>query len=63
MAKRQTKKVMQPKESKTKWHFVNSLTKSICRILGCIWGMVYGDLYVMAAAFLGAEILGIVEEL
>ena len=54
---------MQQKESKTNWHFFNSITKSVCRILGCIWGMAYGDLYVMAAAFLGAEILGILEEL
>jgi hypothetical protein len=54
---------MQQKESKTNWHFFTSITKSVCRILGCIWGMVYGDLYVMAAAFLGAEVLGILEEL
>lgn len=53
---------MQPKESKSKWHFFNSITKSVCRIIGCIWGIAYADLYTMSIAFLAAEVLGIIEE-
>jgi len=53
---------MQSRESKTKWHFVNSLTKSACRMLGCIWGIAYADLYTMSIAFFAAEVLGVIEE-
>ena len=61
MAKRQTKKVMQPKESKTSWHFSISFAKSLIRMGACI-----GLLFSTGAFVIGmiiAEVLGIVEEL
>ena len=52
---------MQPKESKTSWHFKLSILKSILRICCgiALWEYSFGT----AAIFLiGAEILGILEE-
>lgn len=55
---------MQPKESKSNWHFNISLIKSFIRILAGI-ALIYGDQWYLNAAggmLIGAEILGIVEE-
>lgn len=53
---------MQPKESKTNWHFRISIFKSALRIIA---GIVLISEYVVAAGcfFIVAEILGIIEEL
>ena len=62
MAKRQTKTIMQEKESKTNWHFRVSLLKSALRIIAGIALM--NEYAITAGSFLiVAEILGIVEEL
>ena len=56
---------MQPKESKTNWHFKISIIKSIIRIFAGI-ALMYGDQWYLNAAggmLIGAEILGIAEEL
>jgi hypothetical protein len=56
---------MQQKESKSKWHFRVSLIKSIIRIFAGI-ALMYADQWYFNAAgglLIGAEILGIVEEL
>lgn len=56
---------MQEKESKTNWHFRISIIKSIIRI-GAGLALMYGDLWYLNAAggmLVGAEILGILEEL
>ena len=56
---------MQPKESKTNWHFRISLIKSFIRICAGI-ALMYADQWYFNAAgglLIGAEILGIVEEL
>ena len=53
---------MQTKESKTNWHFRISIIKSILRI-GCgiaIWEYSLGT---AAILLIGAEILGILEEI
>lgn len=53
---------MQPRESKTNYHFFMSLFKSAIRIIGCIY-LAKGDLF-KAGALLGfAETLGIAEEM
>jgi hypothetical protein len=56
---------MQPKESKTNWHFRISIAKSIIRIFAGVLLMSSDQWYFNAAGglFIGAEILGIVEEL
>jgi hypothetical protein len=56
---------MQQKESKTNWHFRISIAKSIVRILAGLALMCVDGWYFNAAGGLlvGAEILGIVEEL
>jgi hypothetical protein len=56
---------MQPKESKTTWHFRLSLIKSVGRILAGIALMCVDHWYVNAAGglLIGAEFLGIAEEL
>lgn len=53
---------MQPKESKSKWHFYMSWFKSIVRLCACwaLWDNSYGT---AAILFGGAEILGILEEI
>jgi hypothetical protein len=56
---------MQEKESKSKWHFIVSLIKSVIRI-GAGLTLMYGDLWYLNAAggmLVGAEMLGILEEL
>lgn len=56
---------MQPKESKTNWHFNISLLKSGVRILAGIF-LLLADQWCFNAAgglLIGAEILGILEEL
>jgi len=55
---------MQPKESKSSWHFTVSLIKSFIRIFAGI-ALMYGDQWYLNAAggmLIGAEVLGIVEE-
>ena len=56
---------MQQKESKTTWHFRISISKSIVRILAGISLMCVDGWYFNAAGglLIGAEILGILEEL
>ena len=56
---------MQQKESKTNWHFRISITKSVIRILAGLT-LMYADQWYLNAAgglLIGAEILGILEEL
>ena len=55
---------MQQKESKTNWHFRLSIAKSITRILAGVLLMSTDQWYFNAAGglFIGAEILGILEE-
>ena len=56
---------MQQKESKTNWHFRISIIKSVVRIFAGI-ALMYADQWYFNAAgglLIGAEILGIVEEL
>ena len=56
---------MQQKESKTNWHFRISIIKSVVRIFAGI-ALMYGDQWYLNAAggmLIGAEILGILEEL
>ncbi len=55
------------KESKSIKHFLVSVIKSIFRIIGCVFCIIWMDSTIAVAAlatsFLLAEILGIVEEL
>jgi hypothetical protein len=56
---------MQQKESKTNWHFRISIIKSIIRILAGLT-LMYADPWYFNAAgglLIGAEILGVLEEL
>ena len=53
---------MQPKESKTNWHFRISIIKSIIRILAGT-SLIVGDIAVAGILLIGAELLGILEEL
>ena len=56
---------MQPKESKTNWHFRISLIKSFIRIFAGM-ALLYADQWYFNAAgglLIGAEMLGIIEEL
>ena len=56
---------MQEKESKTNWHFRISLVKSGVRILAGMFLLLADQWYLNAAGglLIGAEILGILEEL
>jgi hypothetical protein len=56
---------MQLKESKTNWHFRISLVKSVIRIIAGIALMCIDSWYINAAGglLIGAELLGIIEEL
>lgn len=50
-------------ESYKKWHAYWSYLKSAMRIVGCLAVIAFGmDLFVLAAAFLMAEIVGVIEE-
>ena len=53
---------MQPKESKTSWHFTMSIAKSIIRMGACI-GLLLGSTGVFVLGMIIAEVLGIIEEL
>lgn len=53
---------MQPKESKTNWHFRISIAKSVIRILAGT-SLIVGDIVVAGILLIGAELLGILEEL
>ena len=55
---------MQPKESKTKWHFTISLIKSFVRILAGVSLLYVDNNYIKACGcfIIGAEVLGIMEE-
>lgn len=53
---------MQEKESKTNWHFVISLIKSVVRI-GAGIALIGGYLLGAGGLLILAELLGIVEEL
>lgn len=53
---------MQPKESKSNWHFKISVFKSCLRIMAGIT-LIRGELATSGGLFVLAEILGIVEEL
>jgi hypothetical protein len=44
-------------------HFRISLAKSALRIIGCVLGIVFNSLIVLAVFFLIAETLGIAEEI
>jgi hypothetical protein len=55
---------MQPKESKSTWHFRISIAKSIVRVFAG-FAFMYADQWYFNAAgglLVGAEILGIIEE-
>jgi hypothetical protein len=52
---------MQPKESKTNYHFYFSVTKSLIRILASVQ-LCCGNLSVSGIMFGVAEVLGIIEE-
>jgi|TARA_R110000796_G_scaffold185380_1_gene302180 hypothetical protein len=57
---------MEPAESKSKKHFYISLIKSVVRILGCCAIFIVTPLEAvlyLSLALMGAEVLGIVEEL
>lgn len=46
----------------SKWHFIVSNIKSLCRIIGCVATVFTGKLEVLAIWLLIAEVLGILEE-
>jgi hypothetical protein len=53
---------MQPKESKTNWHFRISIIKSVIRILAGT-SLIVSDIAIAGILLIGAELLGILEEL
>lgn len=53
---------MQPKESKSHWHFQISLAKSCFRVVAGIT-LIRGELLFAGILFILAEVLGIIEEL
>jgi len=53
---------MQPKESKSKWHFNISMFKSCLRIMAGVT-LIRGEFVISGGLLIGAEILGILEEL
>jgi hypothetical protein len=53
---------MQPKESKSNWHFWTSIAKSLVRV-GAGIALCFGLLPTTGILLMIAEILGIVEEL
>ena len=52
---------MQPKESKSYWHFGMSLAKSILRLIAGV-ALITTDLTAAGILFIIAELLGIAEE-
>jgi hypothetical protein len=53
---------MQPKESKSNWHFKISIAKSVLRMLAGA-ALATGNLYMAGATLIVAELFGIIEEL
>ena len=53
---------MQPKESKSQWHFWISFAKSVIRIFAA-FSLIGGNLVTSGLSFILAELLGIIEEL
>ena len=53
---------IEPKDPSKK-HFYFSITKSMLRILGCMLGVMFQSITVLAFMLLAAEVLGIAEEL
>ena len=53
---------MEPVESKSNKHFYVSMIKSLVRVVACLF-LIVGDLVVSGLLLIGAEGLGIVEEL
>ena len=53
---------MEPVASKSKKHFYVSLIKSLVRVVACLF-LINGDLVITGLLLIGAEGLGIVEEL
>ena len=53
---------VQPKDP-SKRHFYISMVKSTLRMVGCVLGVLFQSVSVLAFMFLAAEILGIAEEL
>ena len=53
---------MQPKESKSQWHFWISFAKSIIRIFAA-FALIGGNLVTAGLILILAELLGIAEEL
>lgn len=53
---------MQPKESKSSWHFVMSILKSCLRI-GAGFSLIFNQIFISGILFIFAELLGILEEL
>ena len=47
----------------SKGHLFISVSKSIVRIGSCVWSLISGKVTPLAVGFLGAEVLGILEEL
>jgi hypothetical protein len=44
-------------------HFIISLAKSATRLLGCVLGIAFQSVSILAVSFIVAELLGIYEEL
>ena len=53
---------MEPVASKSSKHFYVSLIKSLVRVVACLF-LITGDLVIAGLLLIGAEGLGIVEEL
>ena len=53
---------MEPVESKSRKHFYASIAKSLIRVVACLF-LINGDLTIAGLLLIGAEGLGIVEEL
>ncbi len=53
---------MEPVESKSRKHFYVSIAKSLIRVVACLF-LINGDLVISGLLLIGAEGLGIVEEL
>ena len=53
---------MEPVESKSNKHFYVSIAKSLVRVVACLF-LITGDLVIAGLLLIGAEGLGIVEEL
>ena len=53
---------MEPVESKSNKHFYVSIAKSFVRVFACLF-LINGDLVINGLLLIGAEGLGIIEEL